>query len=224
MIDLEPRPAVRLARLGLQPCISPAKLASGGEASNPMNLSLKIVALGTSLTATPLWVDKLRTDIQSCVRRDVHVEVVARSGATSRWGVAQIQQVIRATPDVVTMEFAANDANLRRFVSLSESRRNHEAIISAVHQALPTANIFVFAVSPTWGPRGAWIRPWLADYYALYPRLADTRRVGFIDARPEWDLSALRSTIPDGLHPTGPAMAKFVAPILAKAVCASVLK
>ncbi|WP_430516656.1 SGNH/GDSL hydrolase family protein [Bradyrhizobium yuanmingense] len=188
---------------------------------HPMSLSLKILALGTSLTATPLWVERLRTDVQNCAGRDVEIEVVARNGANSRWGLSQIQHVIDAKPDVVTIEFAVNDASLRHLVSLGESRKNHENIIALIRRALPAAKIVLFAVSPTWGARGVWIRPWLTDYYALYPRLADTLQVSFVDARPAWDKYDAGSAIPDGLHPTGQAMSEFVAPVLAKAICSS---
>ncbi len=140
---------------------------------------------------------------------------------TSRWGLAQTPKLIADRPDVLLIEFAANDANLRRFVSPSESRSNHEEIIRAVRKAHPRARIFLIAVSPTWGARGFWIRPWLDRYYGLYALLAENEGVHFIDARPQWGISTIRETVPDGLHPTPQAMQQIVAPYVAQRVCAA---
>jgi acyl-CoA thioesterase I len=99
------------------------------------------------------------------VGAEVGVQRIAKSGATSRWGLEQKQQVVLAKPDVLLIEFAAGDANLRRFVSFSESERNHAEIIKTVHQAKPDAKIYLLALNPTWGLRGVWIRPRLDSYY-----------------------------------------------------------
>jgi acyl-CoA thioesterase I len=186
-----------------------------------LSITLKIVALGTSLMASPGWTDKVRSLVEQCARAPVALDVVAKSGATSRWGLAQTPKLIADGIDVLLMEFAANDSNLRRFVSLSESRSNHEEIIRAVRKAHPSAKIFLVAVSPTWGPRGFLIRPWLERYYALYAQLAETEGVDFIDARPRWDMSTIRETVPDGLHPTPQAMQRILAPYVADRLCAA---
>jgi hypothetical protein len=81
--------------------------------------------------------------------------------------------------------------------------------------------IFLIAVSPTWGLRGFWIRPWLDRYYGLYAQLAQTEGVDFIDARPQWDMSTIRKTVPDGLHPAPQAMQQIVAPYVARRICAA---
>ena len=184
-----------------------------------MGGGLTVIALGTSLMATPLWTGELRAQIERCTQRQVQLEVVAKSGMTSRWGLEQTSSLIEARPDILLIEFAANDANLRRFITRSESRRNHETIIRAVRQAQPKIKIFLIAINPTWGLRGFWIRPWLDRYYDLYVSLAEIEHVEFIDIRPRWGLGTIHETIPDGLHPTPQAMERIAAPYIAEIVC-----
>jgi hypothetical protein len=107
-----------------------------------VSVTLKIIALGTSLMATAGWTGEVRSQVEQCARRSVALEVVAESGVTSRWGLAQTPKLIADAVDVLLVEFAANDANLRRFVSLSESRGNHQEIIRAVRKAQPSAKFF----------------------------------------------------------------------------------
>ena len=171
--------------------------------------------------ATAGWTGEVRSLVERCTQRSVALDVVAKSGVTSRWGLSQTPKLIADAVDVLLVEFAANDANLRRFVSLSESRGNHQEIIRAVRKAQPSAKIFLIAVSPTWGLRGFWIRPWLDRYYGLYAQLAQTEGVDFIDARPQWDISTIRKTVPDGLHPAPQAMQQIVAPYVARRICAA---
>ena len=184
-----------------------------------MAVGLKIIALGTSLTATPLWTGEFKVRLESCLRADVEVQTVAKGGATSRWGIQQTQQVILARPDVLLVEFAANDADLRRLISVAESKQNHVEIIQGVRLANPDIKVFLMAVNPTWGVRGSWIRPRLDAYYGLYADLAKSMGVGFIDIRPRWLWSSIGDTVPDGLHPTSRAMMEIVAPYLAEVVC-----
>jgi lysophospholipase L1-like esterase len=184
-----------------------------------MSISLKIVALGTSLTATPGWVADVGTRVEQCTQRDVQTKVFAKGGATSRWGLSQIEQVAASKPDAILIEFAASDSNLRRLVSLAESHSNHQKLIQDLRQAQPNIRIFLIAVVPTWGLRGSWIRPWISRYYELYPALAESEHVGFVDARPQWRLSHLHDDVPDGVHPTQKAMLDNVAPIVAGSVC-----
>ena len=180
---------------------------------------LKLVALGTSLIDTPFWTNELQTQLAKCVGAEVGVQRIAKSGATSRWGLEQKEQVVLAKPDVLLIEFAANDANVQRFVSVSESERNHAEIIRTVHQAKPDVQIYLLALNPTWGLRGLWIRPRLNSYYEIYHALAKPLGIGFIDVRPKWDRAAIQSTVPDGLHPTTQAMEEIAAPYIAEVVC-----
>jgi hypothetical protein len=84
---------------------------------------LKLVALGTSLIDTPFWTNELQTQLAKCVGAEVGVQRIAKSGATSRWGLEQKEQVVLAKPDVLLIEFAAGDANLQRFVSVDLAPR-----------------------------------------------------------------------------------------------------
>ena len=184
-----------------------------------MAVGLKIVALGTSLTATPLWTGEFKVTLEACLRVGVGVQTVAKGGATSRWGIQQIEQVILGRPDVLLLEFAANDADLRRWISPSESKQNHVEIIQKVRRANPDIKVFLLAINPTWGVRGFWIRPRLDVYYGLYADLAKSLGVGFIDIRPRWHWNSIGDTVPDGLHPTSRAMMEIAVPYLVEIVC-----
>ena len=182
-------------------------------------MSLRIVALGTSLTATSLWTEELRRRVERGINHEVHLCVIARSGATSRWGLAQASRLSSTRPDVLTIEFAANDANVRHLLPVSESSRNHVSLIDIARHVLPAVKIFLLAVSPTWGARGFWIRPRLSRYHRLYASLAQADGISFVDCRAAWNVSTIRATVPDGLHPTPDGMTRIVAPAVASAIC-----
>ena len=57
-------------------------------------------------------------------------------GATSAWGLDQVDVVIAKAPDLIVLEFAINDADLGRGLSLAESRDNHRSLILQLHQGL----------------------------------------------------------------------------------------
>lgn len=184
-----------------------------------MTIGLKILALGTSLTATPLWPDQLKVQMENCLQQPVEVQVIARRGMTSRWGLEQTERVVLAKPDLLFIEFAANDADLRRWLFLPESKQNHIKLIQAARAANPHIKIILWAVNPTWGIR-SWIRPRLNAYYGLYPGLAQEQPdVSFVDVRPKWDWKQIGETVPDGLHPTPQAMIAIAGPNLAEPAC-----
>lgn len=164
---------------------------------------LKIAAMGTSLTARGGWQAPLQKDMSECLGIPVTVTNQARSGETSRWGLQNIGAILADRPDIVLMEFAANDAALNRFISLSRSVANMRAIVRAVRGQNSRAIIVIQAMNPFWGFR-RWVRPFLDQYIDAHAALAQELGIGFIDHRPLWakySEAEIRRMIPDGAHP-----------------------
>lgn len=180
----------------------------------PPNGPLRIVTLGTSLTIGSDWHDRLAAELTTCAARPVEIVPVAEAGEGSAWGLQQMDQVIALQPAMVLIEFSINDADILGGVSLATARRNHEAILDALKQAVPV----LMTMSPAFGARG-WVRPRLAAHEAQYRTLAEERMIGLIDIAPVWDAALAaapdrRDLMPDGLHPTNEAVARIALPVM----------
>ncbi len=181
----------------------------------------RIVALGTSLTARGDWPDRLGARLSACAGRPVRVDRVAKAGAGSNWGREQAAAVLAQSPDLVLIEFAINDADLRDGVSLARARDNHLALIGALEAGRPGLPLMLMTMNRAEGLRGL-MRPWLAAHYAQYRDLAATQgpgqAVGLIDLAPLWAaaLAAGRGQelLPDGLHPTDAGVTEIALPVM----------
>lgn len=179
------------------------------------------VALGSSLSAGP-WPAAAASRINRCTGRQVNAVQMAGPGQGSDWGLAQIPRVIAAKPEIVTLEFTINDADLRRGITRAESRSNHLAMIEALQTALPGVRIVLLRLGRAHGLR-AGLRPMQGAYDAALVRMAARSGVGIIDLRTAWR-DAPSEDRPDGLHPTreadlartAPAAARALAPLIAR--------
>lgn len=179
---------------------------------------LKIVAFGTSLTARGGWQSALETELSACLHRPVKVDSIAKSGETSFWALTQIDRIVAEQPDVILIEFYANDAALQRFVSLAQSRKNFGDVLDQLRQRLPQARIVVMAMNPFSGLRGL-IRPFVDSYISAHQAEAQRRGLEFVDHRPNWQRLApddLAAAIPDGAHPLPDIASKIMVPELVK--------
>ncbi|HTN95575.1 MAG TPA: SGNH/GDSL hydrolase family protein [Nordella sp.] len=182
--------------------------------------AVKIVTLGTSLTARGGWQEPLRRALSACRDGEVTVVNLARSGMASDWGLTQIDKALAERPNVVLVEFAINDAALNRFLSLKESGANVEEIVTRLKAGESRPVIHVMAMSPVSGLRGM-IRPFLGQYEELHAEIARRLGVGFIDHRPAWAaLSAdeLATAIADGAHPDPETASRVMLPGLLRAL------
>lgn len=189
------------------------------DASSP----LRIVALGTSLTARGGWPEPFAKALEECGNRRASITVMALPGATSSWGRAQLGRVLDADPDLVLVEFAVNDAALHNFVSLAQSRENIRAILSTFKTARRPPKVYLMAMNPVHGSK-AWLRSSLAAYEEVHRAVASEEGAGFIDTRPAWmhlsDAERQR-LIPDGLHPDPREDAKVIVPALVRSLAGS---
>lgn len=181
---------------------------------NPEGPAIKVTVLGTSLTANYVWPRQLQNIFPQCTDRDVTVQVVAMPGATSGWGVEQLEQVVQSGPDVVLIEFAVNDANIRRAVLPFHSRTNHQHILDGLAKALPRAKVVLMSMNPVTGARSV-LRPTIGRYYGLYPELAERNGVGFVNITRRWAARpALPEALADGLHPKQDAASEVISQVL----------
>lgn len=167
----------------------------------------KVTLFGTSLLSSGAWRGEIGTRLTACRGAPVDIHILAKPGASSDWGVEQLDRLTGG--DIVIVEFAINDASIWRGMPFSTSRANHVRIVQAAKDA--GATVFLATMSPAFGTK-ALARPGLAAYYAMYRELAETEDVGLIDDAPRWRAKGddwLRAAIPDDLHPTNEAMAEI---------------
>lgn len=190
-------------------------------AENPTQVpAMRIVTFGTSLTARGGWQPALAQALGACLGRSAVVGTVAQSGATSDWALGQMDRVAALKPEVVLVEFYANDAAIHRFISQSHSARNMAAILDGLHRRLPRARVIVMAMNPMAGMRGM-IRPFIDGYIQAHRAAAAERGFEFIDLRPDWMAlpeAARHAAIPDGAHPVPEAAARIIAPRAAEVI------
>ena len=176
---------------------------------------LDVVAFGTSLTAKGNWQEQLGAALAECRNGPVAVHTVAQPGATSDWAVEHLDEVIRLEPEVVLVEFSVNDASLVHGVGVDRSLANTREILDRLDAA--HVQPVLMTMNPASGLR--WLsRPFLADYYELYRRLARERGLLLADLAPRW-AGRPAEDIPDGLHPTPEAAIEVLVPVLLELLC-----
>ncbi len=181
---------------------------------------LRIVAFGTSLTARGGWQPAVRDGLEKCLKRSITLDSVAKSGETTRWALSQIDSVADLNPDIILIEFYANDAALDRLISLSTSRKSFGEILDRLRTRRPGARIIDMAMNPISGLRGA-IRPFVNNYIEAHKQEAVNRGLEFVDYRPAWKSlgdAALAEAIPDGLHPLPGVAAAIITPVLVRQI------
>ena len=195
----------------------PASLRPAAAPSAAPQAPFRIVALGTSLTRNAAWPDELSRRLSACAGRPVSVVRVARAGASSDWGRGQAAAVAALEPDLVLVEFAVNDADIRGGQTLKTSLANHLSLITALAARAPGAGVMLMTMNTATGLRGL-LRPWLAAHHAQYRSLAAAEGLGLVDLAPLWAAALAgeegRALMPDGLHPTDAAVAAVALPAM----------
>jgi lysophospholipase L1-like esterase len=183
----------------------------------PMSASdapLRLAVFGTSLTAGSQWPEAVAAALERCLGRPMELVRIARPGAGSGWGRRQVPLVVRARPDLVLIEFAINDADLRDGIGRVAAVANHRAILAALAEGLPQARFVLMTMSPAEGLRGL-LRPGLARHYAAYQKIAAEAGVGLVDFYPRWRaLPRAARRLDDGLHPADAAAQEVIVPVL----------
>lgn len=178
---------------------------------------LRIVALGTSLSARGPWPDRLAARLAECLGHRVEIARVARPGANVTWGGAPetIAAVAGHGPDVVLLEFAINDADLRDGLRRAEADAQTVALLDALAEAAPQAAFVELTMNPASGAR-ALHRPGLAARYADVVARAEARGDALVDLYHRWiALPRAARGLDDGLHPAAEIAAAVIVPPLA---------
>ena len=181
----------------------------------PQAQPLRLTLIGTSLTARPGWPEALKAPLERCLGTEVLITRITRAGANSRWGLNQAAKILETRPDLVTLEFSGNDADLHGGVSLRESRENHRQLIHELRASRPGLPVLLMVMSPKYGLPSL-MRPLLPRYTAIYPALAEELDTGLLDFYPRWLARPWqdRGLQGDGQHPDSGIATKVMVPVL----------
>ncbi len=125
------------------------------------------------------------------------------TGETTAGGVGRVDQVVAQKPDIILVEFGAND--LLQRVQPAEVRKNLETIMSRIKQANIRMMLIGMKAPFTAGPAYA------DAYNALFPELATTYGAGFYPFFLEGVYGKPELMQPDTVHPTKEGIAVMVA-------------
>jgi len=188
-----------------------------------------IIVYGTSLSAERAafwrrvggqWVTLLRKWLDLNWAGAYTVVNASRWGVTSQWGQENLEKrVLNRNPACVILEFAVNDADVHRAISVSQSRENLKRMAEAIHSRIPSCRIVVLLTHPCIGPYGD-RRPRLAEYYSACRDYARSADLDVIDLTPVWERwmtanpDAVHDYLPDGLHPAPKASRELIFPVV----------
>lgn len=180
-----------------------------------------MTVLGTSLTALYDWPAAVQEQLAHCPG-PVILTPVAQPGATSAWGLEQIAAVLATEPDIVLIEFAANDADIRDGLWPWQSRQTLGEIITDLRARDPAPVLALMTMNPAQGLRG-WMRPGQGMQAGMYHDLARTEGLGLVDFYPRWRARARagRGLQADGLHPDVAVARAVITPVLSDYLAAA---
>jgi acyl-CoA thioesterase I len=201
--------------------------AAAGEGSSPRFVaelekgrSQKIVAYGTSLTASAAWPAGLQQQLRGRFGRKVQVVNAAGNGMDSRWGLANLaERVLKEKPAAVLIEFTVNDALGQSKLSPRESAANLTEMIRRIRGCQPPCEVIVMIMNPPTGQALA-KRAQIRRYESGYRSVAQRESCSLVDFSPLWrrmmaqEPARWQRYAPDGLHPTAAAGDEVILPYL----------
>lgn len=127
---------------------------------------------------------------------DLEVVNAGLSGDTTAAGLRRTAWVLRRPVAVFVLALGGNDG--LRGIPPAETERNLQAIIDAVRQAQPKAQIVLTGMQspPNMGP------DFTEAFRALFPRLAEKNGLPFVPFLLEGVAGIPEMNQPDGIHPT----------------------
>ena len=156
-----------------------------------------LVVYGTSLSATSEWPRALKAYLDHTYPELVTFHNAARSGKQSNWGVENLEdRVTSLRPDLVFLEFAANDSATKHSISLEKSEANLDWMVRTLKDQNPNVEIILQTMNPAWDaaehPDQKFYetsRPNLKEYNDIYRDYAMDHGLGLglVDHYPVWE-------------------------------------
>ncbi len=172
-----------------------------------------VVTYGTSVTKYGYWVTAMQQWFDQKYPGLVTVVNSGGPGQNSDWGLKELQpQVLDHYPDLVFIEFAANDAHVRFKLTVEHAKDNLDKIVTAIQQQNPQVAIVLQTMNVFWdAPKGfttaATSRPQLNAFYDNYRNYATEHKLVLVDNYVKWeemkekDYANFQVMLPDGTHP-----------------------
>ena len=195
---------------------------------------LKVAALGTSLTGgTWRWFDVMAAWLDEAYPGQVSylnkgVGASASSYPPGSSGLDKVKELVGFDPDVVFIEFAVNDAYKPYNISVEESRKNLENMITTLKNANPEVEIILQTMNvvidmPELNMSEATKRSDLPEYLEMYRQVAYEKHLLLIDHYPNWEKylksegrDAYIHIVTDGIHPSLKGYRNILLPELQK--------
>ncbi|MGK6351014.1 SGNH/GDSL hydrolase family protein [Parapedobacter sp. DT-150] len=186
-----------------------------------------LVVYGTSLSAGEggkVWVDTIADQLNKRYGNRLSCYNTGKSAMWSTWGVQHLEDsVVSRKPDAVLIEFAINDAFIHYHTSPQLAQLNLEYMIQRLMLDNPDCEIILQIMNPPIGQHAA-DRPGLADYNAIYRKIAKKYKLLLIDHEAYWQDILLAGTdafliqVPDGIHPNAESAQSLIAPHILRAL------
>jgi lysophospholipase L1-like esterase len=173
-----------------------------------------VVVYGTSLSINGAWAKALLEYFDKEFPGQVTFANAAQAGMHSNWGVENLQKrVLARQPDLVFIEFSANDAATKHKISREKSEANLDQMVKALRQQNPQVDLVLQTMNPAWdsttntAKKYATDRPELESYYDVYRSYAAKNHLPLADHYPNWakikkgDPQRFEKEVADGIHP-----------------------
>ena len=202
-------------RFGLGGLAAGAVLAGGDRAAGAVGTSVRLVALGDSLTAgygLPA-ASAFPTVLEAALRgrgREVAVANAGVSGDTASGGLERVDWSVPDGTDGVIVELGAND--MLRGVDPAVTRRALDGIVSRLRARRIAVMLAGMRAVPNYGA------DYVARFEAIYPELAAQHGLVLYPFFLDGVATKTQLTQPDGLHPTAAGVHQIVERILPSVV------
>jgi len=217
------RSLLRYSRALLLPLLlSVASSATADDAPLPVTIfknlqsgkKQTVVVYGTSLSINGAWAKALREYFDKEFPDQVTFANAAQAGMHSNWGVENLQKrVLSRQPDLVFIEFSANDAATKHKISREKSEANLDQMVKALRQQNAQVDIVLQTMNPAWdsptntAKKYGSDRPELESYYDVVRHYAKANHLPLADHFPNWakikkdDPQRFEKSVADGIHP-----------------------
>ncbi|MCB9899009.1 MAG: arylesterase [Planctomycetes bacterium] len=151
------------------------------------------ISAGLHLAASDAWPARLQRLLVD-EGLPVRLQNAGVSGDTSAGGLARLDWILGARPDVVVVELGGNDG--LRGQPLASIETNLRAIVQKISAAGARPVLVAMRIPTNYGPE------YTRDFAAIYPRLADALDVPLVDDFLDGVGGVPAMNLPDGIHPT----------------------